>query len=239
MILKDPYGFIYITTNLKNGKRYIGKKVFDLKSEWKSYLGSGIALKCAIDKYGKENFKKNIVAIAYSEEELNNVEKQYIAFFNAAESSDFYNIASGGEGYNYFGTQVDISIPVYCVELNRAFKNARIAEIYTGENARTIHTKCKSFKSGSNIRKGYHWCYVLDMYSVFKCSAVSIPVVSLENNIVYGSWNHANKILGENSYTRRSVKSFDRFIKSVNKGIELKGKLIKLEDYFKINDFTK
>ena len=35
----DPYGFIYITTNMGNGKRYIGQKIFN--RSWKKYLGSG------------------------------------------------------------------------------------------------------------------------------------------------------------------------------------------------------
>ena len=177
------------------------------------------------------------MVIAYSEEELCDFEKQYIAFFNAVESLDFYNIAPGGEGYNYFGTQGDTSVPVYCINLNRAFKNARIAEIHTGENSSTIRTKCKSFKSGSNIRKGYSWCYVSDMYSILNCSFSSIPVVSLKNNVVYGSWNHANKML-DNCYTRRSIISFEQYIKWGNKGKELEKRLIKLEDYFKIKEFT-
>ena len=165
------------------------------------------------------------------------IEKQYIAIFNAVDSLDFYNIASGGEGYNYFGTQGDASVSVYCIDLNRAFKNVRIAEIYTGENSYTIRTKCKSFKLGSSIRKGYHWCYVSDMYSILNCSVSSIPVVSLKNNMVYGSWNHANKTL-DNSYTRRSVISLNQYTKLKNKENELEKRLIKLEDYFKIKEFT-
>ena len=45
---------IYKTTNLINGKIYIGMS----KNKKENYLGSGIYLKYAIDKYGKENFKK-------------------------------------------------------------------------------------------------------------------------------------------------------------------------------------
>lgn len=45
--------FIYETTNLKNGKKYIGKHYGELND---SYLGSGTLLKKAIEKYGKESF---------------------------------------------------------------------------------------------------------------------------------------------------------------------------------------
>ena len=53
MEIENPYGFIYITTNMVNGKRYIGQKKFC--DGWKTYLGSGKLLKEAIKKYGKEN----------------------------------------------------------------------------------------------------------------------------------------------------------------------------------------
>ena len=46
---------IYLTTNLINGKIYIGL-LTNLKK--KNYLGSGKILKKAINAYGKENFKR-------------------------------------------------------------------------------------------------------------------------------------------------------------------------------------
>ena len=94
MTINDPYGFIYITTNLIDGKRYIGQKKFD--SYWKSYLGSGKHLREAVKKYGKENFSRNIVAIAYSKEELDDAEISIIKFLGADKSRDYYNIAEGG-----------------------------------------------------------------------------------------------------------------------------------------------
>ena len=61
MIQEDLYGFIYITTNHINGKKYIGQKRYDKNNKWKSYLGSGIHLKRAINKYGADNFSKEII----------------------------------------------------------------------------------------------------------------------------------------------------------------------------------
>ena len=92
--VKDPYGFIYITTNLKNGKRYLGQKKF--YGKWQNYIGSGVALKDAIKKYGKENFIKYIIDIAYSPEELNQKEYDYSVLFNVVESDDWYNLVYGG-----------------------------------------------------------------------------------------------------------------------------------------------
>lgn len=88
------YGYIYITTNNINGKRYIGQK--KMNRNWKNYLGSGILLQKAFKKYGKENFTKVIIDFAYSKEELDLKESQYIEFFDAVNSNDYYNLQNGG-----------------------------------------------------------------------------------------------------------------------------------------------
>ena len=103
----DPHGFIYITTNMINGKKYIGQKVFDTNSMWKSYFGSGTYLKNAINKYGKENFCREIIAIVYSQEELNNLEIEFIKNHNAVESKDYYNISHGGESVMFSRKHTD------------------------------------------------------------------------------------------------------------------------------------
>lgn len=84
------YGFIYLTTNLINGKKYIGQK----KGYSDTYLGSGKILKLAIKKYGRKNFQREILDYAYSKEELNLKEDYYIHKYNAHHSNEFYNISS-------------------------------------------------------------------------------------------------------------------------------------------------
>lgn len=96
------YGYIYRTTNLVNGRMYIGKhkaSKFDT-----SYLGSGKILKQAFDLYGRENFKCEILeevdvkTICESLKELNDAEKYYINYYDCVESPQYYNIAKGGDG---------------------------------------------------------------------------------------------------------------------------------------------
>ena len=87
------YGYIYETTNLVNGKKYIGQRKF---GDTRLYLGSGIALKRAIKKYGPENFVKQIMCECGSKEELDLMEIHYIAEANAVKSDLYYNIAIGG-----------------------------------------------------------------------------------------------------------------------------------------------
>ena len=74
----NALGFVYLITNLINGKKYIGKKhLFSQKtvtvkgkkkktkveSSWKSYFGSNDLLIEDVKKYGKENFKREILSI--------------------------------------------------------------------------------------------------------------------------------------------------------------------------------
>ena len=66
---------IYKTTNLINGKFYVGKDA----SNNPNYYGSGLLLAKAIKKYGKENFKKEILLQCQSRDHKNILQKYWIA----------------------------------------------------------------------------------------------------------------------------------------------------------------
>ena len=99
---KTPYGYIYLTKNLINGKKYIGQHASECFD--KSYKGSGKILKQAIDKYGKDNFSVEILEWCHSRDELAEKEKYWISFFDATNSDDYYNISTGGYGVQLFGS---------------------------------------------------------------------------------------------------------------------------------------
>lgn len=144
--IKHPYGFIYITTNLINGKRYIGQKTFSFKRYcyWKEYLGSRSGIKAAIKKYGKNNFTKEIVFIAFSKEELNKAEKQYINFFNAVKSQDFYNFMDGGEGHHRTKEVKNTFTKEHKEKISQALKNHAVSQETKEKIKRT------KIKNGSN-----------------------------------------------------------------------------------------
>lgn len=116
------YGFIYITTNHINGKRYIGQRKYDKQGKWKDYLGSGVVLSKAITKYGIENFSKEIIEECNSKKELNEREKYWISYYNAVNSNDFYNIASGGDGGNTLVGYTDKQLKIHSKVLSHALK---------------------------------------------------------------------------------------------------------------------
>lgn len=89
--------YIYKTTNLTNGKFYIGKSTREI-NESEEYYGSGKILKLAIEKYGKDNFTKEIIDVAATLDELNIKEINWIDKLDAQNRSKAYNIADGGSG---------------------------------------------------------------------------------------------------------------------------------------------
>jgi group I intron endonuclease len=88
--------FIYITTNKVNGKRYVGMCTRDDDS----YLGSGTLLKSAIEKYGKENFTREILEVCDDLNILLEREAYWIKYFGAVDDPGFYNLIHGGLGGN-------------------------------------------------------------------------------------------------------------------------------------------
>jgi group I intron endonuclease len=84
---------IYKISNIINNKLYIGK---DCKNN-KNYYGSGKLIILAIKKYGKENFKKEIIEICEDKNILNEREIYWISKLNTITPNG-YNISKGGEG---------------------------------------------------------------------------------------------------------------------------------------------
>lgn len=85
--------YIYKTTNLVNGRIYIGQHA----GKKKNYLGSGVILTRAIKKYGKDKFKTEIIEECSTLEELAEREKYWIKYFGSRDRNIGYNITLGGE----------------------------------------------------------------------------------------------------------------------------------------------
>lgn len=90
--------YVYIVTNRVNGKKYIGLSINKKKWFRDSYYGSGKLIKKAIEKYGKENFTKEIVKEFDTEKECREYERLLIESYNAVDDPMFYNLAPGGYG---------------------------------------------------------------------------------------------------------------------------------------------
>lgn len=100
-----PIGYIYKITNLKNNKVYIGQTIESNPfNRIKDHFANG-TLKDpknknhkfynAIRKYGKDNFKIEIICECYNQDDLNKAEIYFITNYYKTDKKS-YNIRSGG-----------------------------------------------------------------------------------------------------------------------------------------------
>lgn len=94
------YGYVYVTVNTINNRKYVGQHKAEEYDE--SYLGSGKILRNAIKKYGRDAFVQYFVCSAESKEELDRKERWCIDFYKQELGRQCYNIANGGNGGDVF-----------------------------------------------------------------------------------------------------------------------------------------
>lgn len=94
------YGYIYMTTNKITGSLYVGKHKapkYDPR-----YLGSGACICKELEQYGPSAFCNEMLAIANSKDELNELEKEWIAKIHSAFPDKCVSFAVGGDGGNVY-----------------------------------------------------------------------------------------------------------------------------------------
>lgn len=154
------YGYIYETTNLINGKKYIGKHK-STKFESTKYLGSGKALNNAIAKYGKKNFVVNLIEECETEEQLSEREIFWIDYYNAVENDNYYNIipdSSGGDLIKFLPLEQQQKIHKDHSEMMKTFRHTeeskqKMAEQRKGHKV-SDETKQKISASNKGKRLG-------------------------------------------------------------------------------------
>lgn len=182
--------YIYITTNLINQKKYIGKRKCKCDIDRDTYIGSGKILKSAIKKYGKENFVKDILEICENEEVCNEREKYWIAFYNAVHNDEFYNIASGGEGGDtYAGLSDEELARIRQIKSAKSSgeNNPRYGAIVTIETRDKISQGVREhcLKTGKSSTSG----------KFGKDNKLSIPIFCVELNQIFYGIREASRML--------------------------------------------
>lgn len=111
-LINDGYvGFVYLITNLEDGKKYVGKKLIKSvrklpplkgkkrrrtkvsQSDWQEYYGSSEAVKELVESKGPDNFKREILHLCRGKGELS-----YMELFEQVQRRVLFN----DEYYNEF-----------------------------------------------------------------------------------------------------------------------------------------
>ena len=94
--MERRFNYVYVTTNLINGKQYVGDRSCDCDPKIDPYFGSGRPyFKRALNEYKKENFKKEVLEIFPTRLEAFNAQEKYIIEFNTLIPNG-YNISPKG-----------------------------------------------------------------------------------------------------------------------------------------------
>ena len=86
---------VYMHTNLINWKRYIGLTRQKPEKRWGTY-GTKTPIGAAFKKYGRENFKSEVIIDGLTKEEAERIEIYLIALFRSLTTQWGYNIEKGG-----------------------------------------------------------------------------------------------------------------------------------------------
>lgn len=104
--IADYVGYVYMITNLTNGRKYLGKKNFyftktrtvkgkkkrsKVESDWREYYGSNKELLEDVEKLGRDLFKREIVRLCKSKGEFGYWEAKLQFENNVLESEEWYN----------------------------------------------------------------------------------------------------------------------------------------------------
>lgn len=94
---------IYLATNTVNGKQYVGQtvKLFEIRKSQhlsKTRLNAKCAFHSALNKYGEEAFKWEIVEGCANIDDLNEAEEMWIEKLNTIAPNG-YNLTTGGFNY--------------------------------------------------------------------------------------------------------------------------------------------
>lgn len=120
---------IYKTTNLLNDKFYIGKH----NNDSDNYIGSGIYFRNAVNKYGKENFKREILEWCDDFKDMYQKERKWVLKYlpNGIDTSICYNLVIPNEfncGYIPTEEQKQYQSKIHTGEKNHFFGKKHTAE---------------------------------------------------------------------------------------------------------------
>lgn len=192
-------GNIYKITNQTNGMIYIGQTVNDIHTRFAEHCKKSSNcryLKHAIEKYGKDTFKIELLCRC-PDEELDKLEKEYIDKHNSLVPNG-YNLKDGGNSSRHNEeTKKKISESLL-LNTDRVNARAQLGKPHTEQEKIKISEGVKKTLNGS-LPKG--WAAVQE-YSKTKW----IPIIQLDSNRNYlERYEHSVQIANKLNSNKSSI----------------------------------
>ena len=254
---EKPFGIIYKTINLVNGKCYIGQTVQkNFIKYWLDHLKSAFRDKStkkifynAIRKYGPENFMFEVLEFCDSKEELDEMEfhyiKQYKSFY-LEENFCGYNMTWGGDGIVGFKLSKE------------SIDKAKNTWILTGRNFKISTLKKEYWLNKERIFKKYKCItpegnvVIIDNLNIF-CKENNLSICTFSRTLNY-SYQHKgyklfnidDEVIEQKILRKKRIKSTKETCERVSISLRRRGKefIIKLPNneiikIWKLVDFCK
>lgn len=224
------YFTVYETTNIVNGKKYVGMHATNNIED--NYIGSGRLLKAAIKKYGKESFKKEILHVFDNFEDMAEMEKM-LCNEEVMNSTEYYNLKEGGAG-GVYSEEVKRKIaekakgrkmPKESIERGLVSRKKNGNWYKSGEDHHMYgksHSKEVLNRISENLKEKHRnghkvWndgVSIKDLYDEEKRKEMYGRNCSLENNPSYGSKWLGNVSLGVKCYIKKGDNELEKKLKA-------------------------
>ena len=147
---KEVVGFVYLTTNNINGKKYIGRHHGTVDD---NYRGTGSVITKAINKHGRENFSREILEFENDIDKLVALEEKYIAEHNAVEDPNYYNVTPSGLACILYGEDNGFFGKTHSEETRAIISAANKGKIISEEHRASISEHSKGQWSDPDFRE--------------------------------------------------------------------------------------
>jgi group I intron endonuclease len=131
---------IYLITNLKNNKQYVGITKFSLEERFSQHIKRGFILTEAIRKYGKDLFSIELIEEVETAERAYELEIFYIEKYNT-KSPNGYNLTDGGDGI--FGWEATEEYRKECSERVKELHKQKKVGMYGKKHTEQTREKMK------------------------------------------------------------------------------------------------
>lgn len=156
---------VYETTNMVNGKIYVGLHKTEDPDKFDGYIGCGVyitqpytyqhsktAFQCAVKKYGPKNFVRKTLAVFDTEQEASDLEEQ-IVNEKFLERDDVYNMILGGLA----GCLISQRIKVYQYDSEGNYLNEYLSFADAALQLNCDYTLISYAVRKKSKAKGYFW----------------------------------------------------------------------------------